>query len=180
MPLVDRSSEFSEPAPEVDDVESVLREHHLELLRFFQARLKQPQDAADLVQESCARLLKYREGHTRDSLRLLLFRIARNLLNDYWRWNQIHGVEVPTDLDGMAVESEQPTQERQLAGQQRLARLEEVVLGLSKKCRTVFLLSRIEELTNAQVASRCGISIKMVEKHLARALMELRLKVGDD
>ncbi|TAL93712.1 MAG: RNA polymerase sigma factor, partial [Rhodanobacter sp.] len=47
------------------------------------------------------------------------------------------------------------------------------------KRRTVFLLSRVEGLSNAQVAQRCGVSVKMVEKHLAKAIIQCRLEVGD-
>jgi RNA polymerase sigma-70 factor (ECF subfamily) len=37
----------------------------------------------------------------------------------------------------------------------------------------------VHGLSRAQIARRCGISVKMVEKHLATALAQLRRKVGD-
>ncbi len=59
--------------------------------------------------------------------------------------------------------------DRQVDDAQRLPRLEAIVLAMPAKRRAVFVLSRIEGLTNAEVAAHCGISIKMVEKHIAGA-----------
>lgn len=162
-----------------DGVEQFLRRHQDELLHFLKGRLAQPQDAGDLAQETSARLLRYRSGHSDASLRLLMFRIARNLLKDHWRWSRLHAIEEPTDPVELVCASEEPSHEEQADGRQRLRRLEEVIVGLPDKCRTVFVLSRINGLSNAQVAQRCGISVKMVEKHLARAMADCRRQVGD-
>jgi DNA-directed RNA polymerase specialized sigma24 family protein len=37
----------------------------------------------------------------------------------------------------------------------------------------------VHDMSHAQIAELCGISVKMVEKHLATALAQLRRKVGD-
>jgi RNA polymerase sigma-70 factor (ECF subfamily) len=37
----------------------------------------------------------------------------------------------------------------------------------------------VHGLSRAQIAERCGISVKMVEKHIATALAQLKRKVGD-
>lgn len=165
---------------EGEDVGDFLHRHQEELLHFFHGRLQQPQDAADLAQESCMRLLRYPQVNRHAERRPLLFRIARNLLNDHWRWHRVHSAEEPTDLDELhALDSGEPSQERRLDGMQRLRRLEATIESLPPKCRSVFLLSRMEGLSNLQVAQRCGVSVKMVEKHLARALAECRRQVGD-
>src|SRR3546814_10578336 len=86
-----------------------------------------------------------------------------------------------SDLDFSSVEvaSELPGLERQWQARRSLQTLEAAVEQLPDKCRTVFLLSRIEGLSNAEVAQRCGISVKMVEKHLAKAILKCRAQVGD-
>lgn len=159
-------------------VDAFVREHHNELLKFFRGRIGRSQDAADLAQESWSRLMHY-QLETATSLRGLLFTIARNVLNNYWRWNASRQIEQSTDFTELDVPSEAPGLDRQLQAARDLKALEAAIAALPTKCRTVFLLSRIEGLSNAQVAQRCGISVKMVEKHLAKAILLCRARVGD-
>jgi len=49
---------------------------------------------------------------------------------------------------------------------------------LPPKCRQVFLLSRAQRMTYPQIAVHCGISVKMVEKHISHALAICMKKVG--
>lgn len=50
---------------------------------------------------------------------------------------------------------------------------------LPEKCRTVFQLSRFEELRYHEIAERLGISVKTVEAHMGKALRLLRLRLAD-
>ena len=163
-------------------VEEVIRRYEKELLRFFQGQVPasaQQEDAADLVQECALRLLRYREVASTSSLRMLLFRIGRNLLKDYWRYQRRHSIEESSDLTDLVVESDAPSQERIVDGQRQLRRLEAALAGLPPRCRTVFALSRISGMSNHQVAEHLDISVKAVEKHLTRALRQCRSQVGD-
>ena len=161
------------------DVDAFVRENHADLLNFFRHRLAQSQDAADLAQESWSRLMRYRQDQPPASLRSLLFTIARNVLKNHWRWSSLRQLEQSTDFTGLDVASEVPGVERQWQARRYLESLEATVAGMPDKRRTVFLLSRVEGLSNAQVAQRCGISVKMVEKHLAKAIIQCRTQVGD-
>lgn len=51
--------------------------------------------------------------------------------------------------------------------------------GLPEKCRTVFQLSRFEELKYKEIADRLGISVKTVEAQMGKALKILRFKLID-
>lgn len=45
---------------------------------------------------------------------------------------------------------------------------------LTPKCREVFLLSRLDHFTNAEIAEKLNLSIHTVEKHISNALKQLR------
>ena len=170
----------AEPLPSSDaNVDAFVRENQAELLNFFRHRLTQSQDAADLAQESWSRLMRYRHDQPPALLRSLLFTIARNVLKNHWRWSSLHQLEQSTDFTELDVATEVPGVERQWQARRYLDALEATVAGMPDKRRTVFLLSRVEGLSNAEVAQRCGISLKMVEKHLAKAIIQCRAQVGD-
>ena len=58
-------------------------------------------------------------------------------------------------------------------------KLQEALNELPEKCRTVFQLSRFEELKYQEIADRLSISIKTVEAQMGKALRILRVKLVD-
>lgn len=58
-------------------------------------------------------------------------------------------------------------------------KLDEALKVLPEQCRTVFQLSRFEELRYLQIADKLGISVKTVENHMGKALRLLREQLVD-
>ncbi|MBL7766693.1 MAG: RNA polymerase sigma-70 factor [Chitinophagaceae bacterium] len=58
-------------------------------------------------------------------------------------------------------------------------RLRKALNELPEQCRTVFQLSRFEELKYREIAAKLSISEKTVETHMGKALKLLRLKLVD-
>lgn len=63
--------------------------------------------------------------------------------------------------------------ERVTMGAQRLQRVIDVIDEMPPRRREIFLLRRMEELTDIQIARKLGISMKTVEKHMHRAMLQL-------
>lgn len=58
-------------------------------------------------------------------------------------------------------------------------KLQQALNDLPEKCRTVFQMSRFEELKYQEIADKLSISIKTVEAQMGKALKILRLKLAD-
>lgn len=151
-----------------------------ELMRYLSSRVQNAADAADIAQDACARLLQYRNNPTIGDLRLMLFRIANNLLTDFYRRNSNRRTEAHIALEDAVplYALDRPHLER-ISDEQTLLRLKRVIARLPDKCRVVFMLSRFDGLSHKQIADRIGISVKMVEKHIARALTSCQLAAGE-
>lgn len=54
-----------------------------------------------------------------------------------------------------------------------LRRLEQAVLNMPKLRREVFLACRLDNMTYGEIAARTGLTIRQVERHIAKAIGEL-------
>lgn len=137
------------------------------LCHFVWARTSRAELAEDVVQEIFTRLWQNRNRYTiHKSLKAYLYRMANNLIIDLHRKKK-HESDYRSETDS----------------KQTLARndhldlsidVESAVDKLPEKLRTVFILSRFEDLKYTEIARVCRISIKAVESRIGRALRILR------
>jgi RNA polymerase sigma factor (sigma-70 family) len=161
--------------------EAAFRQHHASLVEYVRSQVGSDTDARDIAQDAFIRLLRYRENQDVDSLKALLFRIATNLIamrartarRQHWADHR------PLDEE-LGITADEPPQEQRLAQEQQLDRLMAVIQRLPTKCQHVFVLSRFHDMSYPEIAARCGISVKMVEKHITKALAICRSEVGDE
>ncbi|HTV85006.1 MAG TPA: RNA polymerase sigma factor [Dyella sp.] len=156
-----------------------IRDQFRNLVQFLRVRTATEQDAEDAAQESMAKLLRYRDSEPPSAWKQLLYRIAVNVAHDQFRVAQTHRSKDHIGLDGLEIATAEQSPEQRAVHDQQMARLSQAIVALPPKCQRVYLLKRVHDLSHAQIAERCGISVKMVEKHLATALTQLRRKVGD-
>lgn len=161
-------------------VEQAFRRYHGGLMNFLRQRMRSEEDAADVAQETYARLVQsYRHDLLPETAAALIFRIAVNVANDSFRRRKSHHATDHCSADLVPLPSGEPSQERRLHAQQQLERLYAAIESLPPRCQQVFLLNRVDRMTYPQIARHCGISTSMVEKHITKALATLREKVGD-
>ncbi len=161
--------------------DAALAEHREELLQYMRKRLRDHEVAADLAQEALSRMMKYRDSPDIVDCRLMLFRIANNLIIEYHRTRQRHHASSHFSLDDTEqLHEHAPPVEAIVDARQALdTLLKHTITALPPKCRLAFMLSRFDGLTYPQIADRMGISVKMVEKHITKALLICRKAVGD-
>jgi RNA polymerase sigma-70 factor (ECF subfamily) len=151
-------------------VQKIIRRHHSALLSFLRQRLRIAHDADDVAQESYIRMMQYDGSREIRSPSSMLFRIAINVANDLGRAEVARRASDQRSIHDLELVSDLPSAERELGARQELELLKGAIARLSPKCRRVFLLSRTQLMTYPEIALHCGISLKMVEKHISRAL----------
>lgn len=152
----------------------MLERYYRELLGFLSRAVRDRDTAADLAQESYARVLAAGQGgQPMQNPRALLYQTARNLVIDHQRHGYVRAsVEVP----GAQAEAETAHASRNCepetaaASRQGVEALAAAIDSLPPRCREAFMLNRFEGMTYAQVARHMGISVKAVEQHIRHAL----------
>jgi RNA polymerase sigma-70 factor (ECF subfamily) len=141
------------------------------LLRLLRSRGRSVDDAEDLIQEAFLRLQVYCREHTVEKPEAFLVRTALNLSIDRAR----HDRSQPVDyvIEKLTLVDPSPSPDAVYAGQKRLLHWKKGMAALSPRRREVFLLNRLEGYSFPQIAEKLGISLSMVEKHAARAVLFL-------
>lgn len=157
---------------------TVLERYHRELLNFLARQVNDRDAAADLVQESYARVLAVQHsGQAVLDVRALLYHIAHNLAIDYYRRAKVrrhdHLDAIPEDQHPPAPQHLQP--EEALTTQQVFRAYVAAIEALPPRCREAFVLHVFDDLSHAQIAQRMGISVSMVEKHVVRGMVACKL-----
>lgn len=150
-------------ATQEQTINSAILAHHDGLIHWLQPQLQQAEDAEAIAQESYRRLLK--ATHTRSSTlnAPLLQRVA---LNTARQLGKLRSTEPTAEPEAAAVPQPEPAK----AISADTARLTAVVQDIPQKSRQVFLLNRVKGMSYPQIARHCGISVTVVEKHMATAL----------
>ncbi|MGM9484909.1 RNA polymerase sigma factor [Roseateles sp. NT4] len=134
-------------------------------------RGRSEQDADDFVQEAWVRLACYEQDRTVQKPEAFLMRAALNLSIDAHRSRSTRGEELV--LDEVVIIDAAPGAEDVLLARERMARLGVCLGRLSEKTREIFLAHRVDGATYQQIARSRGISISTVEKHVAKAMLQL-------
>jgi len=169
--------ELSAKCPVHGSAESALACCHTELLGFLIRQVGDRDLAADLTQESCLRVLvAQRQGQVIRNPRALLYRTARNLVIDHFRRRAVRRHEA---LDGVPEAMHPPAPghlqpEAVLASRETLQAYLMTIRALPNRCREAFVLHIFAELPHSRIAHHMGISLSMVEKHIARAMVACR------
>lgn len=147
------------------------------LLRYFRRGVRVPEDAEDLTQEVFVRLLRRPDLDQVENIDGFLFVTAANLLKDYYRAQARHGGAKVTSIDNVEVETLEPNPGQTVEDRDEIGVLLGAIEDLPPKCRAVFVLFRFEDVPQAEIARRMGITVSMVEKHIAAALVALRKRL---
>lgn len=129
----------------------------------------------DLAQDVFLQLWEKRDQVKSETIKPFLFTIARNSFLKNYRRNKIDIKFRSTYV--VQVENESP--EFVLEVIELDQKLQKTISALPEKCRVVFLMHRIDDMTYAQIADSLGVSVKAIEKQMSKALSILRKEFGE-
>jgi RNA polymerase sigma-70 factor (ECF subfamily) len=147
-------------------------------LQAYVSRRLGHQEADDLVQETCLRVLQYPAIETIQNLRAFFFKTASNLVVDRVRQDRTRSEDLQEEANLDSISSPMPTPEAVTDGALQLRRFQDALAELPLLCRHAFLLNRLDGLTHAQVSKRLGISKKTVERYVLRAFDHCYTRLG--
>ena len=156
-------------------VASLVATHGDQLQRFLVARVRNPADIPDIVQEVYLRMLRVPKVESIRSPEAYLFTVALHVVYQHTlsqsatpplvELSQIlKGPPAPPDADP----------ELEADAQQSLELMQRALDELPPKIRATFLLHRRDGLSIDAIGAQLGISRGMVKKYLMKALMHFR------
>ncbi|MCY1647129.1 RNA polymerase sigma factor [Caulobacter sp. SL161] len=158
---------------EMSDLAS-LRAQRRDLYQFIVRRTRDPATAEDLVQETFERLLAYGQAKTIVDRAALGYGIALNLVRDHFRLAQRRAVQVLDD----DIPCPDPAPEQILMHRQKVEVFSQALDAMPPLRRDVFIRRRLHGHSSRQISEELSLSEAAVEKHVARALEQLRREVA--
>ena len=123
----------------------------------------------DIVQETYARLIALESVDGIGNVKNYMFQTAYSVLVSHVRRAKIVAFETVTDLEQLGA-TRDCSPEDQVIDRDELNRLAKAIATLPGKVRDVFVLRRVNGLSQRDVARELGLSESTVEKHMSRSL----------
>ncbi|MBI2497705.1 MAG: RNA polymerase sigma factor [Opitutae bacterium] len=144
--------------------------HDSSLRAYLRGRFPDVRDVDDVMQESYLRIWKARALHPIDSAKAFLFRVARNLALDTIRRDRHSPINGVTDLAALFVLDDRPDAASAAARQQEIELLVDAIDALPARCREIFILRKLQGVSQKDIAARLGLSEQTVQVQAARGL----------
>ena len=149
-------------------------------LRNFALHFIADADAVDdIIQDAFLQLWNKRTAITQISIQSLIFTMVRNGCLNYLKHQAIEQ-DYQNYTESRLAGNEQlyysdmlGNPDQQLIMKELQQQIDAVLDSIPERSREVFLMSRNEGLKNREIAEKLNISIKVVERHIGRALKAL-------
>jgi len=156
-------------------IKQLFDEHNRTLIGFLRARLRSEAEARDVAQEAYVRLLELDNLNAVGFLRSYLFRVAANLAVDRLRYRTVREDPALAGDDSSLLDERDP--ERIAIASEELGVVRTVIQKLPIKCRQAFIWYVFEGQGTTEIASRLGLSDRMIRMYIAQTLAVCRAEL---
>lgn len=163
MPVVDQG--------QTQALHSLYSHHHLWLQSWLHRKVGNHCDAADIAHDTFLRLMNRRRDIRAlgKEPRALLTHIARHLLIDHWRRQDVERAYLDTIAHLSAPEV--PSPETRWLILETLQNIDAMLSKLPGLTREIFLFAQLDGLKYADIADRLNISQSTVKRHMRRGFL---------
>ncbi|WP_373559715.1 sigma-70 family RNA polymerase sigma factor [Bordetella genomosp. 10] len=149
------------------DIETLYRHHHGWLVGMLRRKLGNRENAADLAQDTFARLLATASPVQPREPRAYLHTVASCLAAQYFRRQALERAY----LDALAQQPEAlaPSAETRALILEALAAVSRVLDALPARTRAMFLMAQLDGLTYPAIAAELGVTVNVVQKAMIKA-----------
>ena len=158
--------------------EQVFKTHYKNLHAYAFTILKDEDEAEEMVQQVFFKLWERSERLSFSGpIAAYLYRAVHNESLNFLKHQKVKAGHQLHVAYSMKNKTEQP--QPKMVKKELENKLREALNELPEQCRTVFQLSRFEDMKYKEIAEKLDISIKTVENHMGKALKLLRTKLVD-
>jgi len=158
--------------------ETVFKTHFKSLHAYAYTFLKDDDQAEEVVQNVFYRVWEKREQLKPDgSLKSYLYRAVHNESLNYLKHQQVK-TSFQVYYAG-EIEKQQDHSSKKILANELERHIQQAMNELPQQCRTIFQLSRFEQLKYQQIADQLGLSVKTVENQMGKALKLMRAKLAE-
>jgi len=158
--------------------EQVFKTHFKRLHAYAFTILRDEEEAEEMVQQVFFKLWERNENLTlTGSVSAYLYRAVHNESLNYLKHQKVRSNHQLHVAYSMKNEVEHPAK-KVMAGELE-KKIHTALNELPEQCRTIFQMSRFDELKYREIADKLGISVKTVENQMGKALKLLREKLVD-
>lgn len=158
--------------------ETLFKAHFKGLHAYAITIIKDEAAAEDIVQNTFFKLWEKKEtlGEIA-SLPAYLYRSVYNESLNYLRHSKVKSAYAQFTVQQM--NDKEHTAAQRVGLKELEQKLDKALKELPEQCRTIFQMSRFEELKYREIADRLGLSVKTIENQMGKALKILRTQLID-
>ncbi len=158
-----------------DRIAQLFREHYSMLCNDVNKLLRDESLSEDLVQEVFIKVWeKQDEVEITDRF---IYYLKRSCYHAALKYLGSKTYQLETDSNERIATSQQT--DETILSRELHEKIQLAIASLPEKTQLIFTLSRYEELSYKQIAEQLNLSVKSIEKHMGKALQQLRVSLNE-
>ena len=140
------------------------------LLKFLRRGWRNESDIRDLCQDVYVEVYEAAKIEIPKSPKAFIFAVARNILVERVRREQIVSIEAVADFETLGLTADEPGPDRTAIARQELRKLQVALDRMPKRWHEVVVMRRVQGMSRTEIALRLGIAEATVSQHLAAGM----------